>query len=113
MKNYSKPLSKEMLVAISKHYKNVRFDYVSCVPLHKSKLKSRGYNQAELLAKFLATELNATFVPILIKTKNTPAQHELSFDEREENIKGAYRTNKSIQIDKNKKLLPDLLLSKP
>ena len=44
-------------------------------------------------------------VAILIKTKNTPAQHELSFDEREENIKGAYRTNKSIQIDKNKKLL--------
>lgn len=105
MKNYSAPLSQEMYLAILNHFKHINFHYISCVPLHKSKLKSRGYNQSELLAKSLANKLNITFVPILYKNKNNLSQHELSFAEREKNIKGVYSINRNIHIDKNKNLL--------
>lgn len=105
MKNYSDPLSHEMYLTVLNHFKNVSFDYVSCVPLHKSKLKKRGYNQSELLARSLGQKLNITFIPILDKNKNNLPQHELSFAEREKNIKGVYSINHNISIDKNKNLL--------
>ena len=50
-------------------------DLVIPVPLHKKKLKKRGYNQVSLFAQKIAHHLNATFLEdVLIKTKNTKTQ---------------------------------------
>ena len=50
-------------------------DVVIPVPLHKTKLKSRGYNQVDKFGKALATSLDADFnTSILIKTTNTKTQ---------------------------------------
>lgn len=50
-------------------------DLVIPVPLHKKKLKKRGYNQVSLFAQKIAQHLNATFLEdVLIKTKNTKTQ---------------------------------------
>lgn len=50
-------------------------DIVIPVPLHKSKLKKRGYNQVEGFAKALAFHLEAHYVDnILLKTKATKSQ---------------------------------------
>lgn len=57
----------------SERFQNI--DIVIPVPLHKSKLKKRGYNQvskfAQELAKFLNTSCNET---ILLKSQNTKTQ---------------------------------------
>jgi len=79
--------------------------WLAPVPLHKRKLKLRGYNQAEELAK----EISKVFkIPLLnnalIKTKNTPAQVELKKEERRENIKNAFLCKNPGAI-KNKKIL--------
>ncbi|MDR1627566.1 MAG: hypothetical protein LBR79_02180 [Oscillospiraceae bacterium] len=105
MQYYAESFSEEMYIGVSDYFKDVNFSYISCVPLHESKLKKRGYNQSELLARFLTKKLNANFVPILIKNKNNLTQHELSFSKREENIKGVYSINHNIYIDKSKNLL--------
>ena len=105
MKFYADIFSEEMYMAVSTYFKDINFDYISCVPLHKSKFKERGYNQSELLAKSLSKKLNAKFVPILVKNKNNLSQHDLSFTEREINIKGVYSINDGVNIDKSKKLL--------
>lgn len=39
----------------------MKFDFVCCVPLSKSSLKRRGYNQSALLAKEIAKELGVPF----------------------------------------------------
>ncbi|WP_338101622.1 ComF family protein [Psychroserpens algicola] len=54
-------------------YKTI--DVVVPVPLHKTKLKSRGYNQVDWFGKALANALNADFnTSVLVKTKNTKTQ---------------------------------------
>jgi len=61
------------------------------VPSDKNKLKSRGYNHAEELAKELSKVLR---VPLasdsLIKIKRTKPQMELKKEEREKNLLGAF-----------------------
>ncbi|SDL66736.1 comF family protein [Kriegella aquimaris] len=50
-------------------------DVVVPVPLHRRKLRKRGYNQVALFAKRLAHHLNAAYVDnILLKTANTKTQ---------------------------------------
>lgn len=50
-------------------------DIVIPVPLHKRKLKKRGYNQVERFAKELAKSLNAEYSEsVLIKISNTKSQ---------------------------------------
>jgi len=41
------------------------------VPMHKDKIKDRGYNQAELLARAFAKYAGLSFCPALVKTKKT------------------------------------------
>ncbi|MEH6534897.1 MAG: ComF family protein [Psychroserpens sp.] len=54
-------------------YLNV--DVVIPVPLHKSKLKSRGYNQVDEFGKAIAKALDADYnTAVLVKTTNTKTQ---------------------------------------
>ncbi|WP_298898433.1 ComF family protein [uncultured Psychroserpens sp.] len=50
-------------------------DVVIPVPLHKAKLKSRGYNQVDKFAKAIAKSLHAEYnTTMLVKTTNTKTQ---------------------------------------
>ena len=65
------------------------------VPMTFAKVKARGYNQSELLAKAAARWLGMDFAPgLLIKTRETPAQHGLPREERQSNIAGAFAAPK-------------------
>ena len=59
------------------------------VPLHPSRKRKRGYNQAERLGRILSKSLN---IPIkeIYRVVNTPAQASLNRVERIENIKDAF-----------------------
>jgi len=62
-----------------------------CVPMTPAKVKERGYNQSELLAKAAARWLGMEHAPgLLIKTRAMPAQHGLSREERQANVAGAF-----------------------
>ena len=55
------------------HYKNI--DAVIPVPLHKKKLKKRGYNQVAKFAKEIALQLDTEYIDTaLIKVSNTTSQ---------------------------------------
>jgi len=61
------------------------------VPMTPAKVKRRGYNQSELLAKAAARWLGMAYAPgLLIKTRETPAQHGLSREQRQSNVSGAF-----------------------
>lgn len=50
-------------------------DYIIPVPLHKKRLRKRGYNQVTTFGKQLATHLNAEYVDrILVKVQNIKTQ---------------------------------------
>jgi len=57
----------------SEYYNNI--DIVIPVPLHKTRLKKRGYNQVEKFAQEIALALNAEYkTNILLKTASTKTQ---------------------------------------
>ncbi|MGD2146880.1 MAG: ComF family protein [Anaerolineae bacterium] len=67
-------------------------DVLVPVPLHKSHLRTRGFNQAALLAYQLA---NHVHLPVdektLIRHRATASQFRLTTAERRENVSGAFR----------------------
>jgi competence protein ComFC len=68
-----------------------RFDAVVPVPLHRSRLRKRGFNQAELLAGSVAGRLRAPVSDTLEAMRSTRDQIELSAAQRRANVSGAYR----------------------
>jgi ComF family protein len=78
------------------------------VPLHPAKEKSRGFNQARLLAKRLAKHKN---IPLLegrlVKVRQTETQTSLDARTRETNLKGAFQVKKSAGIKGKIVLLVD------
>ena len=56
------------------------------VPLHKKRLKERGYNHAELIAKYLGKELSVPVEDILVRLRNTAPMKGLGPEKREKNI---------------------------
>ena len=61
------------------------------VPIHKSKLKKRGYNQAELIADEMSKRLGIPVCTSLIeRSAATSVQKELSAAARQNNLKKAF-----------------------
>lgn len=80
-------------------------NYVIPVPLHRKKLKQRGYNQVALFAKQIAVHLNATYADdLLIKTANTKTQTKKNRLSRWQDNRALYEINNK-QLLKNKNIL--------
>lgn len=83
-------------------------DAVVPVPLDRGRLRERGYNQAELIAKPLARLLGIPFRSyLLVRTRPRPNQLRLTRRERWETVRGAYATHKMAQVDKLRVILVD------
>ena len=66
-------------------------DYIIPVPLHKQKLKKRGYNQAAILAKTISRIIKKEYhSKLLLKVKNTANQSDLTKSVREKNLINAF-----------------------
>ena len=66
-------------------------DFLVPVPLHRKRLRERGFNQALLLAKELSRRTEIPYQGrMLQKRKATPPQVQLNGGEREKGIKGAF-----------------------
>jgi ComF family protein len=67
------------------------------VPLHRSRYRSRGFNQADIIAKYCGAKLNiAVSTHHLKRIKNTTPQTALSKAKRHKNIHGAFVLNTSL-----------------
>jgi len=73
------------------------FDAVVPVPLHRSRLRKRGFNQAELLARGVAERINATVSDTLEVVRSTGDQVELTAAQRRANVAGAYSARRSLR----------------
>ena len=82
-------------------------DLVCGVPLSPSKLKKRGFNQAEKIAEYFCRETGMEHEPDLLRrVKDTEALRSLSARERAEQLKGAFALNKSkAKLPRDKRIL--------
>jgi competence protein ComFC len=108
-KYYNKPYFYKMLGNLLVTYMNrtnyTDFDCIVSVPLHSSKIRKRGYNQSELLAKYISEKLSIPYVDALKRIKRTAKQSEQSRLERMRNLKNAFGTKKSADKVINKTVL--------
>jgi ComF family protein len=83
-------------------------DVVVPVPLHPSRQRERGYNQAVLIARPLARRLGLRLdAKALIRVRPRPDKHILSRRERWECVRGAYATPPTALVDNLRILLVD------
>lgn len=68
-----------------------RVDVVTFVPMHPTKRRERGYNQAELLARALARRIEKPVWPILKVARRTKDQSQLDLAARRQNVRDAFR----------------------
>ena len=64
---------------------------LSFVPSAKSKIKARGFNQSEVLCRYLSISIGWKSLKILEKSKSTGAQAKLDKQGRAENLRGAFK----------------------
>ncbi len=85
------------------------FDYITAVPLHHKRLKNRGYNQSEILAKMVAKAIGTEYKPLLERRINTRALNRLGGEERRKEIKGAFSLKKGVSVEgKNILIIDDI-----
>lgn len=88
-----------------------KIDMIIPVPLHKSKLRKRGYNQSEWIAKGISeTLLKPMDVKSLIRTVATETQTRKSRFERWENVENIFKIcNEKLLVGKHILLVDDVV----
>ena len=81
------------------------YDIIIPVPIHHKRMKKRGYNQSELIARNIARSTGLELVAdALTKVKNNIAQSTLNREDRQNNVRDVYGI-KNIEKIKNKRVV--------
>jgi len=86
-------------------------DVVIPMPLHPAKLRTRGFNQSQLLAAQATRQLDLTLLPQACRrVRDTPSQSALPWKERKKNVRNAFRCD--VDLDgKRVALVDDVMTS--
>ena len=86
-------------------------DYIVIpIPLHKKRMRERGFNQAERIGRAFAKQLGILSAPhVLARVKHTKSQVGLSKEERSKNVSEAFRVrDASALVGKSIILIDDV-----
>lgn len=81
------------------------------VPLHRKKLWSRGFNQAERISREIANRLGANYQELLDRTKNTKTQVGMKRNERLINLNDAFGIRKQEISDNTTIIIVDDIMT--
>lgn len=82
-------------------------DLVVPVPLHWRRQLARGYNQAERIARAVARRAGLPLVSVLGRRRGTPPQSSLGREERQRNLRGAFRIRRAACLQERQIVLVD------
>ena len=93
-REYIKPFAKMFWMRWGKTIAEMEADCLVPVPLHPTRYRKRGFNQAELLARELGALSGIPVrTDILFRERKTEAQKELTPDQRIRNLQKAFRAD--------------------
>lgn len=84
-----------------------QIDIIVPVPLHKNKLKKRGFNQSEWFAKGLSAELGIPYAEVLQRTEQKISQTLQNRISRWSNVKEIYKLKNEASVEGLRILLVD------
>jgi len=107
-KEYAGFYSEELLKVHGKWIRDLKPDVLIPVPLNRKKLRTRGYNQAELIGSNISMALKIPMdTGLLIRNRLTAPQKELTPRERLKNLERAFSINKKNEKTYQRVLLID------
>lgn len=110
-KDVAEQVAEMFALEVAAFYNN-KIDAIVAVPIHKSKMIKRGYNQSHILAQAVSNKMMVPFYPnLLIKSHNTASQTKKSRIDRINNIKGSIKLNEYEIPDGGNLLLIDDVLT--
>ena len=85
-------LADQLGAAIARRWARVGVgtDLVTHVPVHADRARTRGYDQAALIARAAARHLGLPYAPLLTRERATIAQFDLDRTDRAANVAGAF-----------------------
>ncbi len=87
----------EMYECFKSRFPKVHIDLITIVPGTKKDLRHKHYDKVELLAKEFSKKSGVKLNKNIIKkVKQTKRQHNLLHNERQQNVKGAFRVSKRL-----------------
>lgn len=100
LRNYIGQIMKEKF-----DIEEIKADYILFVPLHKKRLKIRGFNQAEKIAMELSKLTNIPVLDCITRAKNTKKLYNLNKSQRQEELRNGFVTKDNIGLIKNKRII--------
>jgi len=106
-------LSKLMITFIKEYNLPIEsIDLIIPIPLYKTKLREREFNQAFILSKYLGAEFNKKVsAESLLRVKNTKTQAELKNNERFPNVEKCFCVPQEKSVENSNILLIDDVLT--
>lgn len=71
-------------------FEQLSADYIIPVPLHKKRMRIRGFNQAEKIASYLSECTNIPIIDCIKRNRNTKRLYALNKFQREKELKNAF-----------------------
>ena len=101
----------ELSAPLLQHDDFAATEIITCVPLHWLRKSMRGYNQSELLARMLASQLHKPFLHTLKRTRIARRQATLNREERLKNLRNVFAAVSPQKIANRRILLVDDVLT--
>lgn len=95
----------QLFVNLFKKYALPVNTFLIPIPLHKQRLKYRGFNQSHEIAKHISAKCNIPICDLLLRVKETKQQAESTRNQRIKNMKNAFVINPEKSIPKTSKIL--------
>ncbi len=94
-------LAEPLGAAIARRWRRVGVgaDLVTHVPVHATRARARGYDQAALIARAAARHLGLPYAPLLGRERATIAQFDLDRGDRAANVAGAFVARRGPAAD--------------
>lgn len=106
---YAAVFAQEMAVQYGEWIRRNSVEEIIPVPLHKSRKRARGFNQAELLAEELGRIMG---IPVnkkaVFRIRNTKPQKSLDDRQRQKNLKDAFGVSREWSVKEKVLLIDDI-----
>ncbi len=86
-------------------FEQLSADYIIPVPLHKKRMRTRGFNQAEKIASYLSDYTEIPIIDCIKRNRNTKRLYALNKFQREKELKNAFEVKDGSEEIIGKKII--------
>lgn len=104
----ARPVGEALAALVESDPAMISADSVCPIPLHPARQRERGYNQAQLLARWVAEETGKELCELLVRRRNTPTQTRTASPAlRRSSVRGAFALRPGVTVSGRSVIIVD------